>query len=653
MANSEQQNGNGKSWKLLVAALLFALMAGVAAVIYLKVLERRLEARLKPPPREMTQVVVAKRDLSPGTKVDASTMAIRKVPKEYVNSDVITPANFDSVNGAVLVKPLEHGKMLTQDYIDLNIPKDFAGTIQTGHRAMTIQVDEVNAISGMIRPGNRIDLYTRISARALQQGGGSSSGEVVIPVLENILVLATDQKTARPNEDEFRHLRARNRNQTYNTLTLEVTPKQAALITLAETRGSLVATLRNSRETGGVLFDKVSLADLYTHSTRLLHQAMSKLANRTVDGVTRNARGQLVTRDGTVITDPNVHLNDKGLLVTNNGTILSGRGLTVGRDGKIRTRDGRLVDTASLVAGKNGTLIDKHGTVVSANGYRTLKGGFLMDKDGNILTHNGQIISGVHVAKDGTVRTEDGRILNANQLLVDKKGRVHLVTDDAGGLSIDKDGVVRDSRGRPVPAKDLVTVAKDGTVRAKDGTILKGVHVGKDGKLYSADGKPLSAADILQREALAKQGDHLDKTGNIVDAQGNPVSAKDLVTVAKDGTVRTKDGTVLEGVHVGKDGKLYSADGKPLSAADILQREALAATPTRKDEILKGVTATPAKDFTAALTARGQVRTDDQTGPYEVEYIIGGSANGVATTFQVQVEEMGNEEITPSGKPGK
>jgi len=664
MAKKASLPTTGKTWKLFIAALAFALMAGVAAMIYLRVLEHRLEARLQPPPREMVKVVVAARDLPAGSKVNASNMAIRNVPKEYVNSDVITPGSFSSVTGAVLIKPLQSGKMLTQDYIDLNIPKDFSGTIQPGHRAMTIQVDEVNSISGMIRPGNYIDLYTRIAARAIGEND-TASGEVVIPVLEKVLVLATDQRTARPNEDEFRHLKSRNRNQTYNTLTLEVTPEQAALISLAETRGNLVATLRNERETGGVLFSKISLRDLYLHSAQLFRQALSRHDNRKLDGVTVNKHGQLVTRDGTVVTDPNVRMTKNGLLVTKDGVVLSGRGLVVGKDGRIRTQNGRLVDTASLVAGKHGTLVDKHGTVLSTNGYRTLKGGFLMDKDGNILTPDGKVLKGVHLAKDGTVRTADGQVLQASQLAIDKDGHVYLKQPGAAKTySVDGQGVVRDADGRVVKARDLVTVDKDGTVRTRDGRVLKGVHVGKDGALYTADGRKLSAADILKQEAVASASTEeqkklhsspsdtysVDGQGVVRDADGRVVKARDLVTVGKDGTVRTRDGRVLKGVHVGKDGALYTADGRKLSAADILKQEAVASVPPKERKPLQGVTASSVAGLAARIVDGGATVLTPQPVSYQVEYIIGGSTRGVATTFKVQIDDKESQEITADGQ---
>jgi len=605
----------------------------LGTMLYLKILEHRLEERLTPPEKEMVQVIVANSNLAIGSVVDPSTMAVRRVPAEYVNSDVITPDQFNTIQGAVLIKPIRSGRMLSQDYIDLKIPKDFSGTIQVGHRAITIQVDEINSISGMIRPGNYIDLFTRLQANSIPALSSSVTGDVVIPVLEDVQVLATDHRSARPNEDEFKNFDPRDQQRVYNTLTLEVTPKEAALIAIAESRGSLVATLRNAKDTGGTMFSKISLADLFSHSGELLEDAVNKQDNRNLGSVHYDKDGRLVTKDGIVIKDPNVRLNKDGLLVTKDGTVLSGRNLIIGEDGTIRTKDGEIVDTASLVAGKNGTLVDKNGNVLDSNGYTTAKGGFLVDKDGNVITHNGEVLSGVTVGKDGQVRTKDGRVITADEITVGKDGKVRLKTDLATA-ALDEDGNLRTTDGKIVKASDLVTVGPDGTVRTKDGKILHGVVVGKDGELYTADGKKLSAADILMASSGLKEG----KDGTVVDKDGKVYTARDLVTIGDDGKVRAKDGTILDGVHVDKDGNLRDADGKLLTAADIIKKSEIAKAFPSEGEVLAGVTGRRDPNFS------GTIGRDIPEGvspyiPYEVEYIIGGSSDGAAKTFKVQVED--------------
>lgn len=642
MSSNDPNGAKRNTWKLFSIAVVFALLAGLSAVIYLKVLEHRLEKRLSPAEQQMTSAIVANKNLAVGSKIDTSTVAVRKIPSQYVNSDVLTPAQFDSVEGAILTKPLEQGKMLTSDYFERNIPKDFSDTIKIGHRAITIQVGEINSISGLIRPGNYIDLYSRLQGGGAPALGSDADDEVVIPVLEDVFVLATDRHSARPNEDEFLHLQNENRRRAYDTLTLEVTPKDAALITLAESRGSLVAVLRNTQDTEGILFRKMGFSDLISHSGEMLQQAQSKLHNKSLNGIHADAKGRLVTKDGTIVKDPNVHLNKEGLVVTKDGTVLSGRGLSVGKDGKIRTRNGKTVDTKTVHAGKNGTLVDKNGTVVGSNGYQSAKGGFLVDNDGNIRTHDGKILHGLHIGKDGKVRTPDGKVIHADDIEVGPDGKVSLKSGTSSALSVDKDGNVRDSNGKKVGARSLVNVDKDGVVTTKDGKVLKGVHVGEDGQLYSADGKKMSSGDVL----LASKGVTAGKNGTVIDKNGHVLNAADLTDVGADGKVRDKDGKVLAGVYQDADGTLRNKDGSKLTAQDVVKQGQLAKKAFHTKTALKGVTAQYDPDFAASIHNRSPRRAGPESLPYEVEYIIGGSSDGAASTFMVQVEELKKYEET-------
>ncbi len=635
MADNDQNSTKNKTRRLFSAAVIFALLAGLGTMVYLKLLEHRLEERLAPAEKQMMRVIVATTDLPIGSKVDSSTMAVRQVPAEYVNKDVITPDIFESVDGAVLVKPLGHGKMLSQEYINLNIPKDFSDTIHVGHRAITIQVDEINSISGLIRPGNSIDLYTRLQAGNVPGMEGADTGEVVIPVLEDIFVLATDHHSARPNEDEFKSLNPEDHRRSYDTLTLEVTPTEAALISIAESRGSLVASLRNGKDTAGVLFKQVSLADLVAHSGELLKEAISKRDNRSLAGVHVDRNGRLVTKDGIVITDPGIHMNKAGLLVNKDGTVLSGRDLVVGEDGRLWTKDGKPVNAESLVAGRNGTLVDKDGNVVGSNGYQTVKGGFLVDKDGHILTHDGRLLNGVTIGKNGRVQTKDGRVITADELTFDKNGTVRIRSAQESPMTMDADGNLRTPDGKIVAAKDLVTVGPDGVVRSKDGKILAGVTVGKDGQLYSADGKKMSAADVM----MAAGGFTPKADGTIVDKNGKIYTAKDLVTIGADRKVRAKDGTIIEGAYMDQAGNLRNKDGSLLTAQDVVRQSGVAGATSGQGAILAGVTSDEAPRFAQTIGIGDKSVQLSTYVPYEVEYIVGGGSDGTAKSFKVQIDD--------------
>src|SRR5690606_7652730 len=107
------------------------------------------------PPQTMIEVVVAKRDLPSGTSVDPETMAVRNMPAEFVPGGALRPEAFEQVTGARLSQPMRSGEPLLPALVEQARDGVFSTRIRPGIRAMTIQVDEVNSVSGMLQPGDR------------------------------------------------------------------------------------------------------------------------------------------------------------------------------------------------------------------------------------------------------------------------------------------------------------------------------------------------------------------------------------------------------------------------------------------------------------------------------------------------------------------
>jgi pilus assembly protein CpaB len=114
---------------------------------------------------------------------------------------------------------------------------DFSGTLSDGIRAITVDIDELNAVAHMVQPGNRVDLML-----AMQREEG---GQTVVPFMDRMKVLATGQRVVQESDEKTPGAR---KSATYSTLTLEVTPSQAARLTLAQNIGKLRYVLRNEKD---------------------------------------------------------------------------------------------------------------------------------------------------------------------------------------------------------------------------------------------------------------------------------------------------------------------------------------------------------------------------------------------------------------------
>ena len=199
---------------------------------------------------QLVEVVVAKRTLAPGVRIDADTMAVRKVAASYLPAGAVTPDEFAAFEGEALRVPMASGEPLFAAAV---APRDrgLSSRIPPGTRAMTVVVDEVNSVSGMLRPGDRIDLMFSVRPRP---GAGLPVGEVATPLMSNLLVLATGTRT---QVDAPQHPGGR-----FGAITVEVTPEQAQRLILAQRSGRITALLRHPDDHTPAARDALDLDEL-------------------------------------------------------------------------------------------------------------------------------------------------------------------------------------------------------------------------------------------------------------------------------------------------------------------------------------------------------------------------------------------------------
>lgn len=226
-----------RNWLLLAGAIA---LGGIAFVLSNKAINSRITEIEEEAARgkTMVRVVVANRALGAGELIDSSVVSVREIPLEFVNKTTIVPDNYEMVDGQALQVDVQRGEPLLTSYTASRGGEVFAAAIKTGRRALTLEVDEINSISGMLRPGDRIDLL--LTARPPEASPGGSAGrEITFPMLSNVEVLATGQaQKARPAAGAA----AANG---FSHITLDVTPEESTRIIVAKAAGKLTAVLRS------------------------------------------------------------------------------------------------------------------------------------------------------------------------------------------------------------------------------------------------------------------------------------------------------------------------------------------------------------------------------------------------------------------------
>ncbi|GAD59672.1 Flp pilus assembly protein CpaB [Brevundimonas sp. BAL450] len=117
-----------------------------------------------------------------------------------------------------------------------------AAYLEPGMRAMAIRVSVETAAGGFILPGDRVDVIMTRELRNNNQEGGSAQRHTTTTVMQNVKVLAVDQ-TTQASDDAQSVVGA--------TATLEVSPGDAEVLSLARAEGDLSLVLRSYADAAG------------------------------------------------------------------------------------------------------------------------------------------------------------------------------------------------------------------------------------------------------------------------------------------------------------------------------------------------------------------------------------------------------------------
>jgi pilus assembly protein CpaB len=219
-----------RSVVLLLAALA---LGGLSAFGVKRFIERQMEEVEARGKGKMVRVIVPKQDLPKGTPLTEAAVASREVPADWAHSNAITPQQFERVENQKLAYPAARGEMILWSMLEGQRAPSFSARLPAGRRAITVPVDEVNSISGMLQPGDRIDIM--VSAR-------KDNRAYMFPLLQNVVVLATGSQAVAAGDTSGKDGSSK---RTYTTITLDASPQDAQRVLAAREIGKLAALLRS------------------------------------------------------------------------------------------------------------------------------------------------------------------------------------------------------------------------------------------------------------------------------------------------------------------------------------------------------------------------------------------------------------------------
>ena len=230
---------------LLVGALMVAAVTAIMAKNMFAGAGAQ-QAAAAPAEQQGPKVLVARKQLPVGTIIDATMIGFEPWPKESVQPTFYVHGAVDSdpskLLGTVVRYPITAGQPVTRgSFVG---PKDrgfLAAALGAGMRAITVPVDDrTGGVGGFVFPGDRVDL---VLTQEIEGGGDGEPLRASETIVRNVRVLATDQRVDGKDKDgNTVVLKAQ-------TVTLEVTPRIAEKVAVAQSLGTLSLSLRSLADT--------------------------------------------------------------------------------------------------------------------------------------------------------------------------------------------------------------------------------------------------------------------------------------------------------------------------------------------------------------------------------------------------------------------
>jgi pilus assembly protein CpaB len=231
-----------KTWIVLCIALAIGMLAAVGARSWLANRMADMEYKANGGRQEL---VVAKALIKRGEPVVSDKVAVRSIPVEFAHASAIRPDEFPRMENRLLSQDVLAGEAILASMLEPKKPPTFSAQVATGRRAITVPVDEINSISGMLEPGDLIDLLVSLD----QQGR-----KVTVPLMHSVVVMATGQRSLHDPKSGERRV--------YSTVTLDADPQQAQYLIVARETGRLTALLRNPEDRFPIKGNAIDLAAL-------------------------------------------------------------------------------------------------------------------------------------------------------------------------------------------------------------------------------------------------------------------------------------------------------------------------------------------------------------------------------------------------------
>lgn len=193
------------------------------------------------------RVVVAAQDINEMETIDETMLQVVEKPVDFIEPQALNDPEL--AVGLITLAPIKKDEQVLQSKVIKPGPQTgLSLQVSPSKRAVSIPINEVNGVSRLINPGDRIDIVA-----ALDVGKGVNQRREVKTLMQDVVVLATGARVVNElpimhermgKEDYIKNLRG---DLSFATITVEASPEESQdlIYLLSTSPGSLFLTLRH------------------------------------------------------------------------------------------------------------------------------------------------------------------------------------------------------------------------------------------------------------------------------------------------------------------------------------------------------------------------------------------------------------------------
>ncbi len=267
----------------LIIGVVLSIMAIVFLNLYLRGERQKnvkeLEKAFVEKYKDLVTVFIADEDIEKGSILNANVLSTKIIPNKYVEPQAVTSlAKAVGMKAAVPIKKEEQITLSKLINTKTTMARSLAMATPVGKRAITISVDSIMGLAGMIVPGDYVDVIALLPTPTQGADGTQTVQMVNIPIFQNVLVIAVGgQLAARQDQGQSSsgwgwgvQKRTSEKIAPSPLITLALSSQDASLLSFVNEQGRLRLVIRSPADAKIEQISPASWETLFSYINSLI-----------------------------------------------------------------------------------------------------------------------------------------------------------------------------------------------------------------------------------------------------------------------------------------------------------------------------------------------------------------------------------------------